>query len=103
MFLWNGLVASAVTEVVRAMARAYAEANSGVMFCVLMVGVVDLDFLGWVVKELGDDESAKRCPCEAVTRSNSVESLGVGVRYLNPDEFVGLIVWWVHTKISGER
>ena len=69
------------------------------MFCVLMVGVVDVDFLGWVVKELGNDESAKRCPREAVTLGNPVESLGVFVRDLNPDEFVGLIVWWVHTEI----
>lgn len=69
------------------------------MFCVLMVGVVDVDFLGWVVKELGDDESAKRRSGQTVTVCNPVESFCVFVRDLNPDEFVGLIVWWVHTEI----
>jgi hypothetical protein len=95
-------VASAITDVVREMARAYAEANSGVMFCVLMVGIVDVDFLGWVVKELGNDESAKRGSGQTVTVCNPIEAFGVFVCYLYPDEFVGFIVcwvWWVHTEI----
>lgn len=71
------------------------------MFCVL-IGVVDVDFLGWVVKELGNDEAAKTGTSQTITVCNPVEFFCVFIRNLNPDEFVGLIVWWVwrvHTEI----